>query len=94
MSTIASINRAHPHRGLRPLAVAAASGLPPPGGMTKLSTENSMPSAYPVWGYTTGRFQRRVFSEKDHAWLDSSTRRRGAISPAEEGYDLVDDKEC
>jgi len=85
--------RPHPHRRLRPLAVAAASGLPAGSRSTTMrSTASSTPSACRLWGYTTDDFQRRsVFPTLTMPGSIRSTRRMRAIFAAEQGYDLVDD---
>jgi hypothetical protein len=44
-----------------------------------------------VWGYTTDDFSDELFSEKDHAFLDSLDEAHARIFAAEQGYDLVDD---
>src|SRR4030081_3341970 len=44
-----------------------------------------------VWGYTTDDFRDDLFSDKDHAWLDSLEGAHAPIFAAELGYDLVDD---
>ena len=40
-----------------------------------------------VWGYTSDD----LFSDADHAWLDSLDEAHARIFAAEQGYDLVDD---
>src|SRR6267378_2633371 len=44
-----------------------------------------------VWGYTTDDFSDDLFSDQDHAWLDSLDEAHARIFAAEQGYDLVDD---
>ena len=44
-----------------------------------------------VWGYTTDDFSDELFSDADHAWLDSLDEAQARIFAAEQGYDLVDD---
>ena len=44
-----------------------------------------------VWGYTTDDFSDDLFSDTDHAWLDSLDEAHARIFAAEQGYDLVDD---
>src|SRR6266850_917373 len=44
-----------------------------------------------VWGYTTDDFSDDLFSDADHAWLDSLDEAHARIFAAEQGYDLVDD---
>src|SRR3984893_8659668 len=45
-----------------------------------------------VWGYTTDDFSDDLFSDADHAWLDSLDEAHARIFAAEQGYDLVDDQ--
>src|SRR6202041_3213137 len=45
-----------------------------------------------VWGYTTDDFSDDLFSDADHAWLDSLDEAHARIFAAEQGYDLVDDE--
>src|ERR1700681_1222460 len=44
-----------------------------------------------VWGYTTDDFSDELFSEEDHAFLDSLDEAHARIFAAEQGYDIVDD---
>ena len=45
-----------------------------------------------VWGYTTDDFSDDLFSDADHAFLDSLDEAHARIFAAEQGYDLVDDE--
>ena len=45
-----------------------------------------------VWGYTTDDFSDELFSDEDHAFLDSLDEAHARIFAAEQGYDLVDDQ--
>jgi hypothetical protein len=45
-----------------------------------------------VWGYTTDDFSDELFSEQDHAFLDTLDEAHARIFAANHGYDLVDDK--
>src|ERR1700730_6782562 len=45
-----------------------------------------------VWGYTTDDFSDDLFSDADHAFLDSLDEAHARIFAAERGYDLVDDQ--
>ena len=45
-----------------------------------------------VWGYTTDDFSDDLFSDADHAFLDSLDEAHARIFAAEQGYDLVDDQ--
>ena len=45
-----------------------------------------------VWGYTTDDFSDDLFSDEDHAFLDSLDEAHARIFAAEQGYDLVDDQ--
>jgi len=44
-----------------------------------------------VWGYTTDDFSDALFSDSDHAFLDTLDEAHARIFAAEHGYDLVDD---
>ena len=44
-----------------------------------------------VWGYTTDDFSDDLFSDAEHAWLDSLDEAHARIFAAEQGYDLIDD---
>src|SRR6202012_316739 len=44
-----------------------------------------------VWGYTTDDFSDDLFSDADHAWLDTPDEAHARIFAAEQGYDLIDD---
>ena len=44
-----------------------------------------------VWGYTTDDISDDLFSDADHAFLDSLDEAHARIFAAEQGYDLVDD---
>jgi hypothetical protein len=44
-----------------------------------------------VWGYTTDDFSDALFSDADHAFLDTLDEAQARIFAAELGYDLVDD---
>jgi hypothetical protein len=44
-----------------------------------------------VWGYTTDDFSDALFSDADHAFLDTLDEAQARIFAAEHGYDLVDD---
>jgi hypothetical protein len=44
-----------------------------------------------VWGYTTDDLSDDLFSDADHAWLDTLDEAQARIFAAEQGYDLVDD---
>jgi hypothetical protein len=44
-----------------------------------------------VWGYTTDDFSDALFSDADHAFLDSLDEAQARLFAAEHGYDLVDD---
>ena len=44
-----------------------------------------------VWGYTTEDFSDTLFSDADHAFLDTLDEAQARIFAAEHGYDLVDD---
>ena len=45
-----------------------------------------------VWGYTTDDISDDLFSDADHAFLDSLDEAHARIFAAEHGYDLVDDE--
>jgi hypothetical protein len=45
-----------------------------------------------VWGYTTEDFSDDLFSDEDHAFLDSLDEAKARIFAAGQGYDLVDDE--
>ena len=45
-----------------------------------------------VWGYTTDDLSDDLFSDADHAFVDSLDEARARIFAAEQGYDLVDDE--
>ena len=45
-----------------------------------------------VWGYTTDDFSDELFSDEDHAFLDSLDEAHARIFAAEQGYDLIDDQ--
>jgi len=45
-----------------------------------------------VWGYTTDDISDDLFSDDDHAFLDSLDEARARIFAAGHGYDLVDDE--
>ena len=45
-----------------------------------------------VWGYTTDDFSDDLFSDADHAFLNSLDEAHARIFAAEQGYDLVDDE--
>src|ERR1700731_3232818 len=45
-----------------------------------------------VWGYTTDDISNDLFSDADHAFLDSLDEAHARIFAAEHGYDLVDDE--
>ena len=45
-----------------------------------------------IWGYTTDDISDDLFSNEDHAWLDSLDEAHARIFAAEQGYDLVDDQ--
>ena len=42
-----------------------------------------------IWGYTTDDFSDDLFSNEDHAWLDSLDEAHARIFAAEQGYDLI-----
>lgn len=44
-----------------------------------------------IWGYTTDDFSDALFSDADHAFLDTLDEARARIFAAEHGYDLIDD---
>ena len=44
-----------------------------------------------VWGYTTDDFSDALFSDADHAFLDTLDEAQARMFAAEHGYDLVDD---
>ena len=44
-----------------------------------------------VWGYTTDDISDDLFSDTDHAFLDTLDEAHARIFAAEQGYDLVDD---
>jgi hypothetical protein len=44
-----------------------------------------------VWGYTTDDISDDLFSDADHAFLDTLDEAQARIFAAEQGYDLVDD---
>jgi hypothetical protein len=44
-----------------------------------------------VWGYTTEDFSDALFSDADHAFLDTLDEAQARIFAAGHGYDLVDD---
>jgi hypothetical protein len=44
-----------------------------------------------VWGYSTDDFSDALFSDADHAFLDTLDEAQARIFAAEHGYDLVDD---
>jgi hypothetical protein len=44
-----------------------------------------------VWGYSTDDLSDDLFSDADHAWLDTLDEAQARIFAAEQGYDLVDD---
>jgi hypothetical protein len=44
-----------------------------------------------VWGYTTDDISDDLFSDADHAFLDTLDEANARIFAAEAGYDLVDD---
>jgi hypothetical protein len=44
-----------------------------------------------IWGYTIDDISDELFSDADHAWLDSLDEAQARIFAAERGYDLVDD---
>lgn len=44
-----------------------------------------------IWGYTVDDISDDLFSDADHAWLDSLDEAQARIFAAERGYDLVDD---
>ena len=44
-----------------------------------------------VWGYTTDDISDDLFSDADHAFLDTLDEAHARIFSAEAGYDLVDD---
>jgi hypothetical protein len=44
-----------------------------------------------IWGYTTDDISDELFSNADHAFLDTLDEARARIFAAEQGYDLVDD---
>src|ERR1700738_2948593 len=44
-----------------------------------------------VWGSTTDDFSDALFSDADHAFLDTLDEAHARIFAAEHGYDLVDD---
>jgi hypothetical protein len=44
-----------------------------------------------VWGYSTDDISDELFSDADHAWLDTLDEAQARIFAAEQGYDLVDD---
>jgi hypothetical protein len=45
-----------------------------------------------VWGYTTEDVSDDLFSDQDHAFLDSLDEAKARIFAAGQGYDLVDDE--
>jgi hypothetical protein len=45
-----------------------------------------------VWGYSTDDISDDLFSDADHAFLDSLDEAHARLFAAEEGYDLVDDE--
>ena len=45
-----------------------------------------------VWGYTTDDVSDDLFSDDDHAFLDSLDEAQARIFAAAHGYDLVDDE--
>jgi hypothetical protein len=45
-----------------------------------------------VWGYSTDDISDDLFSDADHAFLDSLDEARARLFAAEQGYDLVDDE--
>ena len=45
-----------------------------------------------IWGYTTDDFSDDLFSDADHAWLDSLDEAHARRFAAEQGYDLIDDQ--
>ena len=44
-----------------------------------------------MWGYTTDDISDELFSDADHAFLDTLDEAQARIFAAEQGYDLVDD---
>ena len=44
-----------------------------------------------MWGYTTDDISDDLFSNADHAFLDTLDEAQARIFAAEAGYDLVDD---
>ena len=44
-----------------------------------------------VWGYTTDDFSDALFSDADHAFLDTLDEAQARIFAAGHGYDLIDD---
>ena len=45
-----------------------------------------------VWGYSTDDISDDLFSDADHAFLDSLDEAHARLFAAEQGYDLVDDE--
>jgi hypothetical protein len=45
-----------------------------------------------IWGYTVDDISDALFSNEDHAFLDSLDEAHARIFAAEQGYDLVDDQ--
>ena len=45
-----------------------------------------------VWGYTTDDISDDLFSDDDHAFLDSLDEAQARIFAAGQGYDLIDDE--
>ena len=44
-----------------------------------------------IWGYTIDDISDELFSNDDHAWLDTLDEAQACLFAAEQGYDLVDD---
>jgi hypothetical protein len=44
-----------------------------------------------IWGYTIDDISDELFSNGDHAWLDTLDEAQARLFAAEQGYDLVDD---
>src|SRR3981189_936533 len=59
-----------------------------PGQCAQIAREFN-PVCMSVWGYTTDDFSDDLFSDHDHAWLDSLDEAHARIFAAGQGYDLV-----
>jgi hypothetical protein len=87
----------HRRHNIYGLTALARTTCPPSPSISSLSPASPISRArcravcQSVWGYTTDDISDDLFSDADHAFLDTLDEANARIFAAEAGYDLVDD---